>query len=361
MNILYLNNEMTVGGVAKCILKLSKELVGEHNIFIASKQTGALLGEFERLGIKNYPLIDVQSKAPYNIALNVKRLVKIVKTENIDIIHSHHRMTTLIAKIVSKITGVRVIHTQHLCIEDKFKLTNLALKNIQTITVSEAAKRILIQKSNLDEDKIVTIYNTIETENDNKEIDSRLLNLKEKGYFVIAQISRAVDYKGIYDFIAIAELTIQLNNNIRFVFIGDGPDYQKMQEIIISRNLEEYIYLLGNKDNVIEHLKYIDLVLLCSYIEGLPLAPLEAFSQKIPVIATDIDGTNEEIIAGDNGYLVEPKNIEGFVNKILYTYENTQKYTELKQNAYICYINNFNRDTYINKHIDIYNKILKNI
>lgn len=357
MNILYLNNEMTIGGVAKCILKLSKELVGEHNVFIASKETGALLGEFEKLGIKNYPLIDIQSKAPYNITLNVKRLVKIVKTENIDIIHSHHRMTTLIAKIVAKITGVRVIHTQHLCIEDKFKLTNLALKNIQTITVSEAAKRILIEKSNLDEDKIVTIYNTIETENDDKEIDSRLLDLKEKGYFVIAQVSRAVDYKGIYDFIDIAKETIKVNDGIRFVFIGDGPELQNMQKVINDNKLNQFIYLLGSKENVIEHLKYIDLFMLCSYIEGLPLSPIEAFSQGIPVVATNIDGTNEEIKNGENGFLVNVKDIEGFRDRILEVYNNEGLLKKLKLNSYLSYKENFNPTVYRENHIQIYKQL----
>lgn len=359
MNILYLNNEMTIGGVAKCILKLSKELMGEHKILIASKQSGALLGEFEKLGIENYPLIDVQSKSPYHIPLNVKRLVKIVKAEKIDIIHSHHRMTTLIAKIVSKITGVKVIHTQHLCIEDKFKLTYLALKNIQTITVSEAAKRILIEKADLDEKQIVTIYNTIETENDNKEIDSRLLQLKEQGYFVVAQVSRAVDYKGVYDFIEIAKSTVANNNNIRFCFIGDGPDLENMRKIIKDNNLNKFIYLLGSKDNVIEHLKYIDLFLLCSYIEGLPLSPLEAFSQKIPVIATNIDGTNEEIINGENGFLVKVKDVEGFKNRILEIYEDDLLLDRLKINSYKTYENNFNSVVYINKHLDVYLKMLQ--
>ena len=60
MNILYLNNEMTVGGVAKCILKLSKELIKDNKIFIASKEKGALLEEFKKLGIKNIPAEEVQ-------------------------------------------------------------------------------------------------------------------------------------------------------------------------------------------------------------------------------------------------------------------------------------------------------------
>ena len=353
MNILYINNSMHLGGDNKCILKLCKELKDEYKIVIASNG-GILESEFINLGIKHYYINNVVNKMPHTIISNVYKLIKIVKDENIDIIHSHHRMATLISKIVSKFTGVRVIHTQHLCIEDKFKFTNIALNNTQIIAVSNAAKRILEIKSGLNIDKITIIYNTIETEINNGIVDKKLIDLKEKGYFIVAQVSRVIDYKGVYDFVDIAKETIKENNNIRFVFIGDGPEQDNLKLYIKEKNLEEYIYMLGSKDNVIEHLKYVDLVLLCSYIEGLPLAPIEAFSQRIPVIATDIDGTNEEIIDGYNGYLVPAKDIEGFKQNILKIYKNPELLMKLKDNAYNIYMKNFNTKKYIDSHKEIY-------
>ena len=358
MRILYLNNVMSVGGVTKCILKLCKEKSANIETVVAS-HGGALLGEFNSLGVKHYEIYNVEDKSPINIIRNIKKLCDIVKNEKIDIIHSHHRMTTLLSKIVSKIVKVKVIHTQHLCIEDKFKLTNIALKNIPTVTVSEAAKKILIEKSNLDEKNITTIYNTIETKNNNKEVDQRLLGLKEKGYFIIAQVSRAIDYKGVHDFISIAKESVKENDNLRFVFIGNGPEFENMEKYIKEENLQEYIYLLGSKNNVIEHLKYIDVLLLCSYIEGLPLAPLEAFSQGIPVIATDIDGTNEEIIDNENGFLVKVKDIQAFKVRILELYNNKSLLNEFKLNAYNSYTQNFNTKKYIEEHENIYSKIYR--
>ena len=311
------------------------------------------------MGITHYEINDVENKHPINILSNIKKIINIVNKEQIDIIHSHHRMTTMIAKFVSTFTGVKVIHTQHLCIEDKFKLTKVALNNIQTITVSESAKRILETKSNLDGNNITTIYNTIEVENENKIVDDRLIKLKESEYFIVGQVSRVVDYKGVYDFVDIAEITVKENDNIRFVFIGDGPEKENLEKYIKEKKLEEYVFMLGSKNNVIEHLKYVDLVLLCSYIEGLPLAPLEAFSQSIPVIATNIDGTNEEIIDGYNGYLVDKKNIEDFKLKIEKIYNNKKELATLKKNSFKIYSEKFDEKQYIQKHATIYTKILK--
>lgn len=356
MRILYLNNVMTVGGVTKCILKLCKELKDNNEIVVAS-HGGQLLDEFKSMGISHYEINDVENKHPINILSNIKKIINIVNKEQIDIIHSHHRMTTMIAKFVSKFTRVKVIHTQHLCIEDKFKLTKLALNNIQTITVSESAKRILETKSKLDGKNITTIYNTIEVENTNKSIDEKLKQLKEAGYFIVSQVSRVIDYKGVYDFVDIAEITVKENDNIRFVFIGDGPEKENLEKYIKEKNLQEYVFMLGSKDNVIEHLKYIDLVLLCSYIEGLPLAPLESFSQGIPVIATNIEGTNEEIIDGKNGYLVNKKDINGFREKIMFIYDNKDIYYEMKKKSLEVYNEKFNEKQYYINHIELYNNI----
>ncbi|MDK2586346.1 glycosyltransferase [Romboutsia sedimentorum] len=353
MKILYLNNVMTVGGVTKCILKLCKEFQEDIEIVVAS-HGGQLLSEFKSMGIKHYEIYDVENKNPISISKNVKLLIDIIKNEDIDIVHSHHRMTTLLAKIASKFTGVKVIHTQHLCIEDKFKLTKLALNGVEIITVSEAAKRILHEKSNLDKKNITTIYNTIEVENEDKNVDSRLIELKKKEYFVVAQVSRIIDYKGVYDFVEVARKTVKENNKIRFVLIGDGPEYEPLRRYIKNEGLEEYIYMLGSKNNVINHLKYIDLLLLCSYIEGLPLAPLEAFSQSIPVIATNIDGTNEEVKDGYNGFLVEVKDVTSFKNSILKIYQDKCSLIKLKENAYKSYCNNFDKEKYIKSHKEKY-------
>lgn len=358
MNILYINRGMDIGGVEKCIVQLSKLFNNGRNKIVVISAGGELVKELEKIKVKHYNIINTDSKNPLDILKNLISIYKIVKYEKIDIIHSHHRMTTLLAKIIYKFLDVKVIHTQHLCIEDKFKLTNLALKNIKIITVSEAAKRILIEKSNLEEKNITTIYNTVEIECTNKTIDSKLLNLKKEGYFIVAQISRIVDYKGVYDFIEIAKKTYLENEKIKFVLLGDGEEVPNIIKLIKKEKLENQVYLLGAKDNIPEHLKYIDILLLCSYIEGLPLTPLEAFSCGVPVIATNIPGTNEEVENGVNGYLVKVKDIENFKKYIINLYNDTNKYMCIKKNCKEIFEDKFNMQKYTKSHLEIYNFLL---
>lgn len=356
MNILYINNVMAVGGVEKCIIKLSK-LMRNNNKIVVATAGGELEEELKLLNIKHYSLLNTDSKKPYTILKNLKIINKIIKNEKIDLVHSHHRMTTLYCKILSKIREFKLIHTQHLCIEDKIRLTKLTLKNIPIITVSNSAKKNLVTKYELSKNNIKTIYNTIETANNDYEIDKQLSILRDNDIFTVAHISRLVDYKGIYDYLEIAKQISKKDTNIRFVIIGNGPEEENIKNYIKNNNLQEYIFLLGNKSNIINQLKYINLVLLCSYIEGLPLVPLESFSQGVPVIGTNIGGTNEEVIDSKNGYLVNKKDINGFIEKIMFIYENKDIYNKMKENSLEIYNEKFNEEQYYIKHIEFYRNI----
>lgn len=357
MKILYLNNSVHLGGDTKCILQLSKEFKNMGNEVFVASNGGIMENEFKKNGICHFNIGDVEDKSPINILFIAKQIRRILKKYQIDIIHSHHRMTTLIAKLSAKGLKTRIIHTQHLCIEDKFFLTNLALRNINIVSVSKEAKKILVEKSNIKEEKITTIYNAIDTSTKSNKVDETLISLKKDGYFIVGQVSRIIDYKGIYDFVDIAEKVISQNENIRFVFIGDGRERKKMQDYIEKKGLKDKVFLLGSKSNVIDHLKFLDLFILCSYVEGLPLTPIEAFSQKIPVIGTNIGGTNEEIKDGVNGYLINKKDIDRFKEKIIYLYDNKDKLSELGNEAYNTYLYNFNMEKYIQEHKRVYKGI----
>lgn len=357
MNILYLNNQMTIGGVAKCILKLSKELSTDNRIFILSKEYGALLPEFEKIGIKNIPIIDVKSKVPHNIILNVIKIANIVRKEKIDIIHSHHRMTTLLAKLVSKITHVKVIHTQHAIIKDKRILTKLSLRNTFVIAVSNAIRENLINSYKLSSDMIETIYNGIDDEKSNMEIDERILKYKSEGYFLIGCISRITQNKGIEIFIDAAKKICKDNKKIRFIVIGDGEKRLELEKYCKETQINN-IDFLGFRLNIIDYISKLDLIVQPSYSEGLGLTAIEALSQSKPVIASNIPGLNEVIIDDYNGKLFPAGDSKKLMRNIYYIYLNELKYNTMCNNAFEYYKNNFEDSKYYLKHKKVYKKIL---
>ena len=358
MNILYINNSIHMGGDNKCILNLCRNFKGDGNKIIVAGSKGIMVDEFLNEDIRYVNINNIKKKTPINILKILFQIRKIVVSENIDIIHSHHRATTLLAKLVSKFTRVKVIHTQHSSDKTKKIFSHITLKNIPIISVSNSVRDLIIKEYKISGNNVKTIYNTINLNNSNLNEDSGLLEFKDE--FIVAQIGRLDYKKGIYDFVDIADNISKKNNKIKFVLIGDGPEMQRIKDYIKEKKLEKCVILLGKKDNILNCLNNIDLVTLCSYTEGLPLTPIEAFYKKIPVIGTDIDGINEEIINGFNGYIVKLKDINEFSNRILELYNDREKLLNMGINAYNMYLKTFDEKNYIEKHRKFYQKVLNN-
>lgn len=105
-----------------------------------------------------------------------------------------------------------------------------------------------------------------------------------------------------YLFPAIAEVP-----NAHFALAGEGPERDALETLARSLGISSRVSFLGHRDDMPELLAAADVVVLPSLYEGLPVSLLEAMAARKPVIATRIGGTDELVVSGHNGILVEPK------------------------------------------------------
>lgn len=126
--------------------------------------------------------------------------------------------------------------------------------------------------------------------------------------FLVVVSGRMVYDKGI-SFILEA-----IKNNkkpkIKFVFIGAGPYYDIIENQYKELISNKKIYLLGNRDDVLEILTGCDLFLFATLHENLSNALLEAMAVGLPIIATNVGGNIEVVENEGNGYLINSKNSE---------------------------------------------------
>jgi glycosyltransferase involved in cell wall biosynthesis len=94
------------------------------------------------------------------------------------------------------------------------------------------------------------------------------------------------------------------------LIIGDGPDEDYLKEKISEYQLSDNFVFLGPRKDINNILKLMNIFVLPSLREGLPLVILEAMAASCPVIATNIDGIPEIINHKENGWLVPPANAE---------------------------------------------------
>ena len=118
--------------------------------------------------------------------------------------------------------------------------------------------------------------------------------------------------------------------------------------------LEQGIIFLGYQSAVLDLINQLDFVVLSSRWEGLPLTPIEVFSQGKTIIASDISGNNEVVSDGYNGLLCQMDNVFDFAEKILLLSRDEKRRTELEKNAAYTYKNDYDYSSFIKKYNEIY-------
>ncbi len=106
--------------------------------------------------------------------------------------------------------------------------------------------------------------------------------------------------------------------HVRFHIGGTGPEEKMLKQYVMENYLENHVNFLGWVDGEKKKkaLETNQVLVLPSYNEGLPIAILEAISYGMPVIATNVGSIAEAVQEGENGFLVDPGNIDGYVNAL---------------------------------------------
>jgi glycosyltransferase involved in cell wall biosynthesis len=102
-----------------------------------------------------------------------------------------------------------------------------------------------------------------------------------------------------------------------FVLFGDGPLRGALEQQIARLGLRERFVLAGFRSDVGKYLPHLDLAVLSSLTEGLPVILLEAFAAGVPMVATAVGGIPEVLEDGRSGYLVPPGDRAALARRIL--------------------------------------------
>lgn len=121
---------------------------------------------------------------------------------------------------------------------------------------------------------------------------------------------------------------------IKFIIIGDGSQKNDLEKYVIQNNLKDEIIFMGFRNNIEELLPEFDVFLLTSLTEGLPLTIYEAFSSKIPVVATKAGGIPEVIQDNITGFVTDLKDSKNLAKGVLKILSDKELAEIVKNNAF---------------------------
>ena len=353
-NVLLFTRFMGQGGTENVLLQICEALQGYVNKIVVCSAGGVNVEKLDSLGIKHYIIPDIQSKSLKNV-LEISRLVRtIVTKEHINVIHTHHRMAAFYVEILGLYKRATCINTCHNTFGDKVSLTRFSYRHTKLIACGQAVKLNLEQRYGFSSRRITVIRNTVRPSERKSLTNEKLFKLKSDGFLVIGNVGRLSEQKGMKYFLDAINLITKNTHNLRFVIVGDGELRQSLQEQAKALNIERYVTFLGYQKNIQGLMSQMDVVVLSSLWEGMPLTPVEAFSVGTPVIATDVPGSLEIVEDKTNGLVVPTANSNELANAIMHITAVPSLLQQLSEGASQTYAEKFNYKTFLKKYRDVY-------
>ena len=200
--------------------------------------------------------------------------------------------------------------------------------------VSEFVKSTFLKYNSSCCNKCEVVYNFINEEKISKIGNKPYQNDK----FHIVTVGRLDQNKSQIDVIDICLKLIKKGVDFEWFLLGDGPERKNIEEAIMQNKLEDYVYLLGNKNNVSDYLNYSNVFVSLSKSESYGLAIAESLLLNTITIVKYMPVV-EEIIS-DNGIVCE--NNDNIVDTIYKLITDTEYYKECKKQSQLYYDNNKN-------------------
>lgn len=246
----------------------------------------------------------------------LRSLIRYLRQENIQIIHSHNPVPHRYAVLSSLLTGIPVVHTKHgRNYPDDPKAVWLnrlyARFTRKIIAVSADAAKVALDVERVPSSKVVTIVNGVDTDRfspvDSLEEKRRLRrerNIPEEA-FVVGSVGRFSPEKNYPLLVRALRELIGKCEHAFLVLVGDGPERDVIEAAVEDANVSDHCLLPGMRDDTGDWFHCMDVFCLSSLTEGTSITLLEAGACGLPSVVTDVGG-NREVISDGVGGVVCP-------------------------------------------------------
>jgi len=324
VRILQLITHLELGGAQKATLSLCRWLRSQgYYVVLGSSYRGLLVEEAQGLlgrGFKKFRFLIREINPLYDLIAFVSLFIYI-REEGFDLIHTHTSKAGFLGRWAAFFAGVKSVHTVHGFAFHDFqnpvvKWLYVFLERItavitsRLIVVSEQVKikglKYKIGKSS----KYEVIYELVQFP------PVRVINRKKSIPAIVGMVSALKPQKNPYDFIKLAEALSPKYSSLEFHIVGDGKLASALKRIVASSEIKDRIKFWGWKKEGWKYMCNFDVLVLTSLFEGQPHVVVEAMAMGIPVVAYGVDGVNDIIQNGINGFAVTPRNFAELKEKV---------------------------------------------
>lgn len=376
-----------VGGISRVVYNLSQKLGksgNEVHVITLWEQGKKELEKDENVFVHRAKTIEIETNSftDWVLQLNfvfIEKAINIInETGSFDIIHAHDWVVAFAACTIKKSYLIPLCATIHATEHGR----NLGLHNDtqkyihdvewwlsfeawKIITNSHYMKNEVINLFDLPNDKIEMIYNGINLERfdgsekyKNSKFKSKYALDHEK---IVLFVGRLVQEKGADILIDAVPNVLEQYNDVKFIIVGRGPQFDYLNEKAISMGIKEKVLLTGYiEDDELHNLYMVsDVAVFPSRYEPFGIVALEGMLANIPVVASDTGGLSEIVEHEVDGFKFYAENSNSLADNIIRVFNNPDICEEITVNANNKIKELFNWDKISSKTLDVYKKIIK--
>ena len=307
MRIVQLVENLELGGLERMAVDLALALqsAGHELLVYCLHEAGPLAPRLEAAGIP----VKAFHKAPGFKLSTILALAKRLKADRVDVIHGHNPGVHHYAALAAKIAGTRAcVNTRHSAStstgvpyqEKYFRLVQPFTSHV--VFVCEYARRMLTPRLNYPDSKCSVILNGIPLQPFQAKPASPCSLLPRIRFGAIGRFVPAKGYSILIDaFARIAATAPQAELSI----FGYGPLESELAAQIERLHLQGRVRLAGRTSDPAAALQSLDVFIMSSVNEGLPLVILEAMAAGLPVVSTNVGGI-PEVLASEYSWQCAP-------------------------------------------------------
>ena len=321
MKILHLVTHLNTGGITTYIRTLTTEQVkAGHEVFVWGSR-GSASEDLRAIGVT--VLDDIprcKSELSPRLWLTLPKLVRFLKAQSIQIIHTHTRVTQVLAAVAVLFAKVPYVSTAHMFYKRRLGRRLFPCWGKTVIAISKVMAeglRTIFKEKELP--PIVVVSNGIEVEQLRAKFEKVDRDKVREGYgyrngdLVVLSLCRLIPVKGIHILIEAFAVAYPKAPELRLLVAGAGdPDYVETVKTRVSAlGLESKILFVGNQPMIEKPLRAGD-IFAAPYLwpEAFGLSVLEAMAVGLPVVGSISGGIVELLGDGKYGLLFDRENVE---------------------------------------------------
>jgi L-malate glycosyltransferase len=318
------------------------------------------------LEVQNAVVSCFNAKNNIQLLSQQSNVVDYCKTHRIDLIHCHLPWAGFLGRLVHLRTKIPMVYTEHNMQERYHLITKFLNKktfNSQSLAVGVSEDVSNSIKKNIHPKiPVNTILNGVNTDKYVRNFNDYSIRKKyniPQNAFVVGLVSVFRFQKRIVEWLQTFKDFSDKNKNVFGLIVGAGPLEKEIKEELERLQLRDKVIMPGLQDNTLPFYCAMDVFMMSSSFEGLPIALLEAMSMECAIVSTNAGGIKEVIRDDVDGLLVDVDDWQHLSEKLNVLANNSELLLKLKEVARLRVLEEFSLKVMVKNLENEYLKLVK--